>query len=395
MRSGFRFGRIAGIEIFIDWSLLIIFFMLTFSLAAGLFPIWHPDWTPALNWSTALIAALLFFASVLAHELSHALMGRVQGIQVNRITLFIFGGIAHLEREPANWRTELWTALVGPVTSLALAIVFALLGSLVAGDVKADPARPDLVLSALNPAATLFFWLSQINLVLALFNLVPGFPLDGGRVLRAVLWGITGDLRRSTRRASQFGQGFAWLLIAAGLAMIFGLRVPFFGTGLIAGLWLTFIGWFLNNAALMSYRQLVLQESLEGVPVSRVMRANFTTVSPDMPVSELVDRYLLPGDQRAFPVLAGDTFIGLVCLQDIRKVPRADWEHTVARDIMTPASALNGIPPGENAADAMLALGRQGVNQLPVLENGRVRGLVSREDILKLLSLYGDPALAS
>jgi Zn-dependent protease/CBS domain-containing protein len=340
-----------------------------------------------------LIAALLFFVSVLVHELSHALMGRAKGMQVNRITLFIFGGIAHLEREPANWRTELWTALVGPLTSLALAFMFALLGSLVAGDISADPDRPELVLFALNPAATAFFWLSQINLVLALFNLVPGFPLDGGRVLRAVLWGMTGDLRRSTRWASQFGQGFAWLLIAAGLAMIFGLRVPFFGTGLISGLWLTFIGWFLNNAARMSYRQLLLQESLEGVPVSRVMRANFTTVSPEMPVSELVDRYLLPGDQRAFPVLAGDTCIGLVCFQDIRKVPRADWEHKVVRDIMTPASALNGIPLGENAADAMLALGRQGVNQLPVMENGRVRGLVSREDILKLLSLYGDPGL--
>ncbi|MFO1431720.1 MAG: CBS domain-containing protein [Candidatus Competibacteraceae bacterium] len=160
-----------------------------------------------------------------------------------------------------------------------------------------------------------------------------------------------------------------------------------------------FIDWSLliifNRAALMSYRQLLLQKSLEGVPVSRVMRANFTTVEPDMPVSELVDKYLLPSDQRAFPVLAGDTFIGLVCLQDIRKIPRADWEHKVAGDIMTPADALNGIPPGENAVTAMLALGRQGVNQLPVLENGRVRGLVSREDILKLLSVYGDPALAS
>jgi Zn-dependent protease len=394
MSSGFRLGRIAGIDIHIDWSLLIIFFLISFSLGAGLFPAWHPDWSPGLSWITALIAAFLFFASVMAHELSHALVGRSFGLPVDRITLFIFGGVAHLEREPQGWRVELWTALIGPITSLILAGIFLTLSGILAPAVALDPSIPELFLRELGPTSTLFLWLGQINLILAIFNLVPGFPLDGGRVLRAILWGISGDLRRATHRASQLGRIFSGLLIGVGLAMMLGFRVPFFGTGVIGGLWLMLIGWFLNNAAVMSYRQLLMRESLEDVPVSTVMRSDFSSIDADMPVSELVDRYLLPGDQRTFPVLDGADFIGLVSLRDIHKTPRETWRRAAVRSIMTPADAVKGIPPQENAADAMLLLGRQGVNQLPVVEDGKVRGMVSREDILKLLSIYGDPALA-
>lgn len=393
MSSGFRLGRIAGIDVFVDWSLAVIFIMLMLSLGAGLFLYWGPHWSPLLRWSAALIATLLFFGSVLIHELAHALVGRARGLQVKRITLFIFGGIAHLESEPPDWRTELWVALVGPLTSLALALTLALLGGFAAGGLTIESAQGPP--TTLNPVATVLLWLSQVNLILALFNLVPGFPLDGGRALRAVLWGLSGDLRQATRRASRLGQGVSALLIAAGFAMMLGLRVPFLGSGFTAGLWLIFIGWFLNNAAVTSYRQLLTRSSLENIPVAQVMRADFASVHPAMLVSELVDHLLLPGDQRAFPVLEDGRFVGLVCFQDIRKAPRAAWGHTPVRAIMTPARTLAGIPPSENAADAMLALGRHGVNQLPVLENGEVRGLVLREDIMKLLSVYGDPALAS
>lgn len=394
MFNGFRLGRVAGIDVQVDWSLLIIFTLVTFSLGAGVFPTWHPNWSPGLIWLTALVAALLFFASVLVHELSHALVGRLRGIDVKRITLFIFGGVAHMEREPEAWRAELWMAAVGPITSLILGAMFLFLGGLAAGDVEFDPEKPERMLASLGPVATLLLWLGPINIILGVFNLIPGFPLDGGRVLRAILWGVSHDLRLATRWASRIGQLVAWIFIAVGVAMMFGARVPFFGTGLMSGLWLAFIGWFLNNAALMSYRQLLVRESLEDVPVSRIMQSHFVSVRPDMTISQFVDEHLMSSDQRAFPVMEADRFIGLVCLQDIRTLGRENWPQERVRDIMTPVSSLAQIAPSVDAADALLMLSRNNVNQLPVVEHGQLRGLIRREDILRLLSLYGDPRLA-
>jgi Zn-dependent protease/CBS domain-containing protein len=393
MGSGIRLGSIAGIQIQMDWSLLVIFFLIAFSLGAGLFPAWHPSWTPAVSWLTALAAAVLFFASVLVHELSHALVGRRFGVDIRRITLFIFGGMAHVEREPGAWRAELWMAIVGPITSLALGFLFLTLGRALIGHVDIDPDEPQRAFSKFGPVATLLFWLGPVNILLGVFNLVPGFPLDGGRVLRAILWGLTGDLRRATRLASSVGQGFAWLLIVTGFAMILGVRVPIFGTGLIGGLWLAFIGWFLNNAALMSYQQLLVREALEHVPVSRLMRKQFDTVAPGLAVSTLVEEHIMGTEQRAFPVLAQNRLVGMVCLQDVRKVPRERWPERRVEDIMTPADRVAAVKPEDDAAEAMVVLTRRGVNQLPVVERGRVVGLLRREDILRWLSLYGDASL--
>ncbi|NIR30553.1 MAG: CBS domain-containing protein [Gammaproteobacteria bacterium] len=390
MNNGFRMGRVAGIDVFIDWSLLIIFMLITFSLAVGVFPAWHPAWGAGVTWLTAFASALLFLGSVFVHELSHALVGRAQGMEIRRITLFIFGGMAHLEREPHTWRSELWMAIVGPITSLVLGVLFVVLGSLAAGEMSIDPENPRDALSQLGPLATLLFWLGPVNIILGLFNLVPGFPLDGGRVLRAILWGITRDLRVATRWASNMGQAFAWLLMITGFGMMLGLRMPIFGTGLINGLWLAFIGWFLNNAALMSYRQLLIKESLENVPVARVMKTDFATVDPDMPVQALVDDYLLHRDQRAYPVIDGERLVGLVCQQDVRKVAREAWAQTKVRDIWTPADAVSIVHPDDDAAEAMHRLSQRNVNQLPVVEGGRVRGLLRREDILKWLALRGE-----
>jgi Zn-dependent protease/CBS domain-containing protein len=395
MMGGFRLGQVAGIEVQIDWSLLIVFVLISTSLALGLFPAWHPDWSAALSWLVALTAAVLFFGSVLAHELSHALVGRMQGITVRRITLFVFGGVAQLEREPHEWRAELWMAIVGPATSLALALVCLLAAAAFAGNVPIDMQDPQRVFAALGVLPTLLVWLGQVNLILALFNLVPGFPLDGGRVLRAVMWGLTGNLRRATRLASAAGQGFAWLLIGLGLSMMLGARVPFFGTGPIAGLWLAFIGWFLNNAALVSYRQLLVREALEDVPVSRLMLTRFAVVPPDMTVNALVQEHVLRSDQRAFPVLDRERLIGMVCLRDVHALDRAAWESTPVRDIMTPLERVTWVNPGQDALEALAVLAQKNVNQLPVIENGRVRGLVRREDILKWLSLYGEADAAS
>ena len=390
MNRGLRIARIAGIDVVLDWSLLLIFMLITVSLSAGVFPVWHPEWSMALSWSTGLGAAVMFFASVLVHELSHALVGRAQGIEIRRITLFMFGGMAHMSKEPQKWRAELLMAAVGPLTSLVLGILFLVLAGMLTGPIEVDLEHPEDVLASLGPVATLLLWLGPVNILLALFNLVPGFPLDGGRILRAVLWGITGDLHRSTRWASNMGQGFAWFLVLLGAGMMFGLRVPVFGTGLISGLWLVFIGWFLHNAALMSYRQLLIREALEDVPVQRLMRSGLEEVGPGMRVSELVEDHLMRSDQRAYPVTEGGRFRGLVCLQDIRTVERSDWTHTTVEKIMTPADQLSVLAPHDDAADALFRLARADVNQLPVVEHGRFMGLLQRDDILKWLAVYGE-----
>jgi Zn-dependent protease len=388
--SGLRLGEIAGIEIRVDWSLLVVFFLIASSLAFGLFPLWHPDWGPALIWGTALGAAVALLASVLAHELSHALAGRALGVAIRRITLFVFGGVAQMEQEPPNWRAELGMAIVGPVTSAVLGVLFLLLAGFAVGPVEVDLADPARLFASLGVGATLLIWLGQVNLVLAAFNLVPAFPLDGGRMLRALTWAITGDLRRATRWASAGGQAFAWFLIASGIAMMAGIRVPFFGTGLVGGLWIAFIGWFLNNAAAVSYRQLLIREALRDIPVSRLMLTQFATVPPDLSVSALVETYLLPSEQRAFPVVADGRLEGMVCLREVRKLERAAWEATVVRDIMVPADKLAVARPTDGAAEVLAVLAGRNLNQLPVLEDGRVRGLVRREDILTWLALYAD-----
>lgn len=388
MKNGLRLGRVAGIDVIVDWSLLIIFTLIAFSLAAGVFPSWHPEWTPALAWSTAVAAAALFFASVLIHELSHALVGRAVGIDVTRITLFMFGGVAHMENEPPTWRSELVMAAIGPITSLVLGVGFLFLSGVVAGPIEIDVEESREALAALTPLATLLLWLGPVNILLAIFNLVPGFPLDGGRVLRAVMWGITGNLRKATRWASAGGQGFAWLLMGTGVLMLFGLHVPVLGGGAIGGLWLMFIGWFLNNAALMSYRQLLVKEMLEHVPVAGIMQTRFTSVGPAIPISELVDVHLMASGQRVFPVEEDDCLLGMICLRDLRKAERTAWDRITAGEIMTPVSDLVSVSASQDASEALTMLAQLNVNQLPVLEHGKLIGLLRREDVLKWLSVH-------
>jgi len=390
--GGVRLGRIAGIGIVADWSVLVIFSLIAFSLGAGVFPRWHPEWSASLAWTTALVAAVLFFASLLAHELSHALVGRMNGMPVERITLFLFGGIAHLQGEPRSWRAELAMAGVGPLTSFLLAVGFLLLAGAAAGPVAVDPGDPAAALEALSPLATILFWLGLVNVLLAVFSLVPGFPLDGGRVLRAILWGATADLRKATRWASLAGQLFAWLLMSAGLLMLLGVVVPVFGGGPIGGLWLMLIGWFLNSAAVMGYRQLVVTQTLQDVPVARVMQTRLTHVDPELPVRRLAEEHMMASGQHVLPVERDGRFLGLVSLSDLRKSEPRAWERMTAQEIMTPVSRLACIEPGAHASNALAELGRRNVNQLPVVEHGRLVGLVRREDVLKWLALHEAPA---
>jgi Zn-dependent protease/CBS domain-containing protein len=384
---GVRLGRIAGIRVTLDWSLLIIFALITLMLSGGLLPAWHPDWGGFTVLVTAAAAAVLFLASVLAHELSHAIVGRRLGVRIERITLFVFGGMAHMEDEPRTWQAELGMALAGPIASLLLGVFFLYLAGVISGPVEVNPEEPLETLSRLSPLATILFWLGPVNIILGLFNMIPGFPLDGGRVLRAILWGATGDLVRATSWAAAAGQGVAWLLIASGFAMILGVRVPVFGSGPVAGLWIALIGWFLNNAALTSSRRLILQQGLGDLPVRRVMHTDFVAVPPDVLVQDFIDERLLGSSQRAFPVIDDGQLLGIVCLADVRKLGREDRVATRINEIMTPAAELQTLSPAEKASDALDRLTQAGVNQILVVEDGMPLGMVTREDLLKWLTL--------
>jgi Zn-dependent protease len=396
--GGLRLGRIAGVEVRLDWSLAIIFWLIVANLGGGLFPARHPEWSPALAWSAAILAALAFFGSVLAHELAHAVVGRAQGVPIQGITLFVFGGVAHMRGEPGTPRAELLMTIVGPLTSLVIGVVASLIGailggraSMMAGGGSGDPMA---MVSHLGPLATLFLWLGSTNLLLAVFNLIPGYPLDGGRVLRAAIWAITGDVRRATRAASVAGRLFGILFIAVGVTMGLGWRFPILGGGLAQGLWLVFIGWFLHSAAVQGYRQLVLRDLLSNVPVSRLMRPGAVAVSPQLTINQLVDDYIMRSDQRAFPVVVGDELVGIVCLQDVQKTPREQWATTRVDDIMTPRSGLAVATPDEPTTEALQKLAGRDVDQLPVVEGNRLRGILRRADVLRWLELNAGGATA-
>lgn len=386
---GFRLGRVAGVDVFVDWSLLIIFALITVHLGVGVFPDWHPQWSMLVTWSTALGAAVLFFASILAHELSHAVVGRAQGMRVRRITLFLFGGAAELEGEPDSPRAELLMAGVGPLVSLLIGVSATLLGtwlsSVSAETLGSDPAAS---MRALDVLPTLLLWLGPVNIVLAVFNLVPGFPLDGGRVARSILWWITGDHVRATRWASLGGRAFAWLLMGLGV-------VNLLSGAFVGGLWLVLIGWFLNNAARVTYEQLLTRRSLHDVPVQRLMFRAARTVDPTLPLESFVREYLLASDQTAYPVVHDDALVGLVTFEDVRGVPQQQWGETLVRDVMTDARELSTVDPETDAEVALAELSERDVGQLPVVVGERVVGVVRRRDLMKWVALqHGHPRAA-
>jgi len=388
MRSGFRLGRILGIDIRVDWSWLLIFVLVTWNLS-NLFGQSHAGWSPTLIWGISILAALLFFASVLGHELAHSLVAKSQGVPVRNITLFMFGGVSNIQRDPDSPGHEFWMALVGPLTSLVLGGLLLVLGGSAVGPLGSltDPAK---IVAQLNPLTALVLWLGSINMTLGIFNLTPGFPLDGGRVLRSILWAASGDLRRATRWAAGVGQIIAWAMILTGISMVFGLQIPFFGTGLVSGVWLAFIGWFLNTASTQSYRQLVVHDILDQVAVERVMRADPPTVPANSSVSDLVHDHVMGTDDHGFPVLDGGRLVGMVTLEDIRKVARDNWDRAVVREIMTPTEQLVSVSPGDDVAEALDKLTQNDVRQLPVVRGGELVGLLRRRDIIKWLQLHSE-----
>lgn len=383
--SGIKIGRLFGINIYIDWSWVFIFLLVVVNLAVGVFPSLHPDWSAALIWGTAIAAAILFFASVLAHELAHSVVAKANGLPVNSIVLFLFGGVSNIAHEPSSAGTEFLIALVGPLTSVVLGVFFMVLASIGLATTPGANALGDL--SRAGPVTTLFLWLGPVNILVGIFNLIPGFPLDGGRVLRAILWGASHNLRRATRWATMIGQAIAWLFILIGIALIFGFQIPFFGTGLVDGLWIALIGWFLNQAAVASYRQVAIEDLLDGVPVSQLMQHEVPTVSSEVSVRSLVYDDIMPTNERAYAVVEGDHLLGLVTLEDVRKVPQDRWDTTTVSEIMTPADHLTIATPREDTAQALNDLASQEIRQVPVVQEGHLVGILRRQDIMRWLSL--------
>lgn len=387
MRGGIQLGKILGIDVRVDWSWLLIMTMLVLNLQA-IFSAAHAEWAAVLIWGLAVVAALLFFGSVLAHELAHSLMAQARGISVRGITLHLFGGVSDIQEEPSSPGSEFVIAVLGPVTSLTIGGLLLLIARV--GGFQVGSTNVTELLSGMGPVLTMLGWLGSVNVSLGLFNLIPGFPLDGGRVLRSILWALTRNLKRATRWAVWVGQLIAWAMILTGVAMAFGLRISFLGTGLGSGLWLAFIGWFLHSASTQSMRQVAIQDVLEGVPVSQIMRRDPPTCSPGCTVFNLVYDHILGTDDHAFPVLDGDRLVGVVSLEDVREIPREDWGITLVATIMTPIEDVITTGPDEEAALALRKLTDRDVGQLPVVDEGRLVGLLRRHDIVRFLQLHAD-----
>jgi len=388
MKSGIRVGKLFGIEIEIDWSWLLIFVLVTWNLSS-VFGQFHEDWSTALRWGIALIASLSFFASVLAHELAHSIMARMQGMQVRSITLFLFGGVSNLQRNPPSPKAEFLITIVGPLTSFALGFILTALSTVSIASLGSEMPITGEVLGRFGPVVTVLVWLGSVNIILGVFNLIPGFPLDGGRILRSVLWAITDDLRRATRWAAGVGQFVAWAMIFAAVSMAFGAEIPFFGTGLANGLWLGFIGWFLNSASVQSYQQVVLEDVLAGVTVEKLMRKDPPTVSPAHSIDSLVHEYVMGTDDHAFPVVEEGRLVGIVTLEDIRKVARDEWPRTTVKQVMTPAAELESVSPEGEAEEALRKIRERDVRQLPVMRDGELVGLIRRRDFVRWMQLSG------
>jgi len=366
MGNGIRIGRIFGVQIALHPSWFVIALIVTYTMAAGELPATFPGWDAALYWAIGAIISLLFFASVLAHELSHALVARRFGLRVRDITLFIFGGAASLEGDPKRPRDEALIAAAGPVTSLVI-------GAILWGiDVAVSQQQVVAIVG----------WLGFINISLGLFNLIPGFPMDGGRILRALLWKVRGDHYAATRTAAAVGRFFGYLLIGAGVFVIFQ------GMSLFSGVWLALIGWFLSNAAESAVAQMSIEHSLRGIKVRDVMEADPPSISPNETVADLVNERLIRGGHRSFLVRHSDGGLtGIVTLSDVRRMPRERWETARVTDIMTRYAELATIGPDAGLEVGLKLLQEREVNQLPVVtEEGRtVAGLLTRAGILRLI----------
>ena len=364
MQGSFRLGTVAGIEIRAHYTWLFAFLLIAWSLALGYFPSTNARLGAGTDWVLGIVSALLLFASVLVHELGHSLVAGARGLKVENITLFIFGGVSTIAREASTARDEFLVAIVGPLISLLLAAGFWLVGQVV------PPA------SAVSAVAN---YLALANLLLGLFNIVPGFPLDGGRVLRSIVWGVTGDLSRATQVASYVGQAFAFVLIAWGVVQ--ALSGDFFG-----GLWIAFIGWFLNSGAEASRQQVTVRTVLDGVPVTTVMDPSPEVAHPGLGLREFVLEHALRRGRRALPVVENGRLVGIVSVTDAKHVDQDAWATTPVGEVMTRVP-LKTLGPEADLAAALELMVENSIHQVPIVSNGALVGMLSRGDVMRYIQL--------
>jgi len=366
--KGIPLFRLAGIEVIIDYSWFIIFSLVVYTNFAAA----REQFTVTQSWTMGLSVATLFFISVLLHELAHSFVALKHGIRVTGIRLFIFGGLAQASSEPESGRHEFLIALAGPALSLILGFGF---GSFYGVMFLAGNS---------GPAAAVAGYLAAANILLGIFNMIPGFPLDGGRILRAILWDRWGDLTRATRVVSQIGNSFALFLIFLGILLFV------FAQSLLSGLWLVFLGLFMKQSALGSYHAVVMRESLTGVQIRQLMKENIVFVDWLMPLADLVNDYIYKYQFTSFPVLNRSDLLGMVSLEQVKTVPKELWMFKQVRDIMTPIEQVPYLKPADDATDAFKRMVSEDLGSMPVIEGGKLVGVVSRRDLIDLFKIKSD-----
>jgi len=362
---------IFGFDVGIDITWLFLAVLVTWSLAAGLFPVWFKDYTTATYWWMGVAGALGLFLSIVFHEFWHSIVARYYGLPMRGITLFIFGGVAEMEDEPQNAKTELLMAVAGPLSSVVLGCIFLLVYWGVSAAAWSEPVGGVLL------------YLGWLNIVLAVFNMLPAFPLDGGRVLRSILWFAKGNLRWATRIAAGIGSGFGMLLIVLGL-------LSFITGGFITGVWYFLIGMFIRGAANMSYRQVLVRNALGGETVARFMQQNPVTVPPSVSIRELVDDYFYKYHYKMFPVADDGTLTGCITTSEVKNIPREQWDTLRVQDVLVPCSTETTISPDTDAMKALSVMNRTGRSRLMVVEGDHLIGVITLKDMLKFLNLKID-----
>ena len=373
MQAQVKLGRIAGISVGLHYSWFIIALLITLSLAEH-FRTATPRWSSTVVWSAAVVTGVLFFVALLLHELAHSLLAKARGLRVRAITLFALGGVSQIESEASDAKSEFWIAIVGPLTSLAIGLVCLWIARLTGWLPGTEPSVP---------AIAVLLWLGYINMMLAAFNMIPGYPLDGGRVLRALIWWITRNADRSTQLASQVGQAVAFIFIFLGLYRFF-LGANF------GGLWLAFIGWFLLDASRSSYAQVAVMTGLRGRPVADIMERDCPTVEGHLTLKDFVDEYLLRTGRRCFIVVQNHNVSGLITPHEIKQVDRERWPLTSVQSVMRHLDQVRSVTPDTPAIQALEIMTREDINQLPILSNGHLEGVFSRGHVLRFLQTHAE-----
>jgi Zn-dependent protease/predicted transcriptional regulator len=374
--GGFTLMRVGGIDIIIDYSWFIIFFLVAYTMAESYFPQSHQHYSTPQYWIMGAIVAALFFISILIHEIAHSFVAMKHGIKVTSIRLLIFGGLAQVTAEPKTGRHEFLIALSGPAASMALGMFFLTIYSYYyMTDLK-------------TPIAGIAGWLAGANIILAVFNLIPGFPLDGGRILRAFLWDRWNDRERATKVVSQIGNSFALFLI------IFGVLQFLVTQSLISGLWLIFVGLFMKQSAAGSYQAVMMQRALDGVQVRQIMTENLITVDWLTSITELVENYIYKHQFANYPVFNRDEFVGMVSLEGVKTISKELWGFKQVRDIMTPVELVPCLKPTDDATEALSRMVSEDIGRMPVVDNGHLLGIVSRRDIMNLFKVKSDLGVA-